>query len=82
MKVIDYLEHSGRISRRNFLGITIMGLLAACSPKRQAEVPPADTRLTPTTSPTKDPTPIRGCIMVSHSLYAGTSPQSEGGSNR
>ena len=58
MKVIDCLEHSGRISRRNFLRITLVGLLASCSPKRQAEVPQADTPSTPTTSPTKEPTPI------------------------
>ena len=58
MKEFDCLEHSGRISRRNFLGITVVGLLAACSPKRLADVPLADTRLTPTTSPTTEPKPI------------------------
>ncbi len=58
MKIIDSFEHSGIISRRNFLGITVMGLLAACSPKRQAEVNSADTPSIPTTSPTKEPTPI------------------------
>ena len=58
MKVIDDPEHAGRISRRNFLGITVMGLLAACSPKRQVEISQTDTPSIPTISPTTEPTPI------------------------
>ena len=49
--------HSGRIFRREFLRLAVVGLLAACSPKIQTEVPPADTPSTPTTSPTNEPTP-------------------------
>ncbi|MDA3937681.1 MAG: hypothetical protein PF636_12670 [Actinomycetota bacterium] len=58
MKDIDFLAHSGRFSRRSFLGMAVVGLLTACSPERLAEVPSADTPSTPTTSPAKDPTPI------------------------